>query len=105
MADNDSAPREPGPQPDPLLRSGKLEPLWLWMTAIVVIGVVVATLFAVGTPTSTRDSAANVPSPPPTSGPSTSPSPAHPTGRQTTGAGTGGTSGKQAVPQGGERKQ
>lgn len=103
MSDTEPHRREPGPQPDPLLRPGRIEPLWLWMTAIVVIGVVVATLFAVGTPSPTNDTVANAPAPPQTTGASTSP--ALPTGPQTTGAGTDGTTGKQPMPQGGEKKQ
>jgi hypothetical protein len=84
MPDIDPNSREPGPQPDPMLRRGKIEPVWLWMGGIVIAGIVVATLFAISPPD--NHTARNAPAAPQTAGKTAPPSVALAPGRQTTGA-------------------
>jgi hypothetical protein len=74
-------PREPGPQPDPMLEPGRRSPGWVWLIALAVLVVVVGTLY--GLNNQEPETAANQSAPPQTSGQSGAPSTAMPTGRTT----------------------
>lgn len=83
MPDIDPNLHEPGPQPDPMLRRGKIEPVWFWMGGIVIAGIVVATLFAVSPPS--NHTASNTLAAPQAANKDSAPSVALAPGRQTTG--------------------
>jgi hypothetical protein len=88
--------REPAPQPDPMLRTGKMGGMWTWLIGLVVVGIVIATLFALNPPSSSvavRDSA-----PAQISGAATPPQPAIPARRATTGMATENASGGRTIP-------
>lgn len=38
---------EPGPQPDPMLKPGRANSVWIWLIGVVIAGVIVATLVAI----------------------------------------------------------
>jgi hypothetical protein len=48
---NQDFPNDPGPQPDPMLKDGRANSVWVWLIGVVVAGVVVAVLVAIS-PTS-----------------------------------------------------
>jgi len=93
MTDYQTPGREPGSQPDPMLRTGKMGGMWLWLIGLVIVGAVVATLFAFNPPSA--NTAAIVPAPQIT-GASTLPS--APSARITTGTATGDVSGTRTIP-------
>jgi hypothetical protein len=37
---------EPGPQPDPMLKTGRPNTMWVWLIGVVIAGAIVATLVA-----------------------------------------------------------
>ena len=50
MRDDRDFAREPGPQPDPMLRPGRARPLLIWTIALACVAVVVAVLIAIAPP-------------------------------------------------------
>jgi hypothetical protein len=64
--------REPGPQPDPMLRSGRRGRAWIWFIGLVIVFVVAGTFYALNPPAS--KTAASGSARPQTSGPSKAPS-------------------------------
>ena len=50
MRDDRDIAREPGPQPDPMLRSGRAKPLMIWAIALACVAIVVAVLIAIAPP-------------------------------------------------------
>ena len=50
MRDDKDIAREPGPQPDPMLRPGRARPLMIWMIALACVAVVVLVLIAIAPP-------------------------------------------------------
>ena len=47
--DRDLAP-EPGPQPDPMLRTGRAKPILIWTIAFACVAIVVLVLIAIAPP-------------------------------------------------------
>ena len=50
MRDDRDIAREPGPQPDPMLRPGRAKPLMIWAIALACVAIVVAVLIAIAPP-------------------------------------------------------
>ena len=49
-------PKEPGPQPDPMLNEGRRSRGWMYLIGAIIVVVVVGTLFALNSPTSQQAS-------------------------------------------------
>jgi hypothetical protein len=52
--------KEPGPQPDPMLKAGSANTMWVWLIGVVIAGVIVAILVALS-PTPNTASLPNQP--------------------------------------------
>jgi hypothetical protein len=50
MRDDRDFTREPGPQPDPMLRSGRARPVVIWTIAFACVAIVVLVLIAIAPP-------------------------------------------------------
>ena len=50
MRDDRDLAREPGPQPDPMLRSGRTRPVLIWTIAFACVAIVVLVLIAIAPP-------------------------------------------------------
>jgi hypothetical protein len=50
MRDDRDLAREPGPQPDPMLRPGRARPIMIWTIALACVAIVVAVLIAIAPP-------------------------------------------------------
>jgi hypothetical protein len=50
MSDDQRANREAGPQPDPMLRPGRIKPIWIWTIGAVCVVAVVLLLIAISPP-------------------------------------------------------
>ena len=50
MRDDRDLAREPGPQPDPMLRPGRAKPLMIWTIALACVAIVVMVLIAIAPP-------------------------------------------------------
>ena len=92
MRDDRDLAREPGPQPDPMLRSGRARPLMIWTIAIACVAIVVLVLIAIAPPLTNTAGVVNGPQPGPSgqsSGPAgTAPRTAMPTSRDNSNAAT-----------------
>jgi hypothetical protein len=76
--------REPGPQPDPMLKPGRRGSGWIWFIVVVAVIVVVGTLYALNPPS--RQNTASDAAPPQTTGQSAAPSLPNASGRNTSSA-------------------
>lgn len=85
MREERNLAREPGPQPDPMLQTGRAKPIMVWAIALACVAIVVAVLIAIAPPLSNTAGVVNGPQsgqPSQSSGPpSTTPQSAMPTGR------------------------
>jgi hypothetical protein len=95
MTEYQTPQHEPGQQPDPMLRTGKMGGMWMWLIGVVIVGVVIATLFALNPPSTNL--AAEHPAPQ-TSGASTPAGSPRPAVRTTTGAATDGSAPRTIPP-------
>lgn len=84
----DDLPKEPGPQPDPMLRRGRVNAAWLWLAGIVAVVAIVAMLVAISPPLSSVSQNESQRGPLPT-GTSTPQQSVVPAGRGTAGAPAG----------------
>ncbi len=50
MRDDRDLAREPGPQPDPMLRPGRARPIMIWTIAFACVAIVVLVLIAIAPP-------------------------------------------------------
>jgi hypothetical protein len=50
MRDDRDIAREPGPQPDPMLRPGRARPFMIWTIALACVAIVVMVLIAIAPP-------------------------------------------------------
>ena len=50
MRDDRDLAREPGPQPDPMLRTGRAKPILIWTIAFACVAIVVLVLIAIAPP-------------------------------------------------------
>ncbi len=50
MRDDRDLAREPGPQPDPMLRPGRARPIMIWTIALACVAIVVLVLIAIAPP-------------------------------------------------------
>ena len=50
MRDDRDLAREPGPQPDPMLRPGRAKPIFIWTIAFACVAIVVLVLIAIAPP-------------------------------------------------------
>ena len=50
MRDDRDFAREPGPQPDPMLRPGRAKPFLIWAIALACVAIVVMVLIAIAPP-------------------------------------------------------
>jgi len=73
MRDDRDLAREPGPQPDPMLRPGRARPLLIWAVALGCVAIVVAVLIAIAPPLSNTAGVVNGPQSGPQSGQSPGP--------------------------------
>lgn len=86
MRDDRDLAREPGPQPDPMLRSGRAKPLMIWTIALACVAIVVLVLIAIAPPLTNTASVVNGPQSGQTGQAGTAPRTAMPTGRDNTNA-------------------
>jgi len=78
MRDDRDLAREPGPQPDPMLRPGRARPVMIWTIAFACVAIVVLVLIAIAPPLTNTAGVVNGPQ----SGPaSTTPRTAMPASR------------------------
>lgn len=61
MDDERNIAREPGPQPDPMLRPGRARPLMIWTIALACVAIVVLVLIAIAPPLTNTASVVNGP--------------------------------------------
>lgn len=91
-------PKEPGPQPDPMLHEGRRSKGWMYLIGAVIVVIVIGTLYALNPPS--RQNTASQSAPPQTAGQSGAPQSPISGGRttgaappeQTTGSGNAGGS-------------
>ena len=50
MREDKNLPRESGPQPDPILRKGRLSGLWVWLITMACVAIVAGLLIAISPP-------------------------------------------------------
>jgi hypothetical protein len=87
MRDDRDLAREPGPQPDPMLRSGRARPLLIWTIALACVAVVVLVLIAIAPPLTNTAGVVNGPQSGQSSGPAgTTPRTAMPASRDNSNA-------------------
>jgi hypothetical protein len=91
MTDSQTPGRDSKPQREPLLRAAKTDGMWLWLIGVVIVGAVMATLFALNPPS--VNTTANAPTLPQTTGGAPTPP-----GRATTGAATVDVNAARTIP-------
>ena len=85
MRDDRDLAREPGPQPDPMLRPGRARPIMIWTIALACVAIVVAVLIAIAPPLTNTAGVVNGPQ---SSTTGTAPRTAMPTSRDNSNAAT-----------------
>jgi hypothetical protein len=61
MREDRELAREPGPQPDPMLRTGRAKPVMIWAIALACVAIVVMVLIAIAPPLSNTAGVVNGP--------------------------------------------
>ena len=61
MRDDRDLAREPGPQPDPMLRPGRAKPVMIWTIAFACVAIVVLVLIAIAPPLTNTANVVNGP--------------------------------------------
>ncbi len=61
MREDRDLAREPGPQPDPMLRTGRAKPFMIWAIALACVAIVVMVLIAIAPPLSNTAGVVNGP--------------------------------------------
>ena len=88
MRDDRDLAREPGPQPDPMLRSGRARPVMIWTIAFACVAIVVLVLIAIAPPLTNTAGVVNGPQSGQSGPASTAPRTAMPASRDNSNAAT-----------------
>ena len=88
MRDDRDIAREPGSQPDPMLRPGRAKPLMIWAIALACVAIVVAVLIAIAPPLTNTAGVVNGPQSGSSGDAGTTPRTAMPASRDTSNAAT-----------------
>ena len=88
MRDDRDLAREPGPQPDPMLRPGRARPFMIWAIALACVAIVVLVLIAIAPPLTNTAGVVNGPKSGQSGPAGTAPRTAMPTSRDNSNAAT-----------------
>ena len=88
MRDDRDLAREPGPQPDPMLRPGRARPFMIWTIALACVAIVVLVLIAIAPPLTNTAGVVNSPQSGQSGPAGTAPRTAMPTSRDNSNAAT-----------------